>query len=259
MCWLWLDLKALALAWLELALAFPNLEPGQKPKIRLGLAWLWPRPGLLAYAWKYLSEKYSRMLSLTQLEMCSRRTVTKVLIKIKTQPDIPKVHKWIQAQALGFGFHKCWAGPKALPGQTSGPSLARPILAWLGPASGFRRTPVYSRNAQIPIWTGFIKFWPNSPVPIQTKIGQNAKSAQTFIQTRGGGDEKSLSHLSGQKAGLAKRYWPPFERGLGLMYYFVLDKSNHASAEKSIEDNELPFNEGNWIRQGKIYKEEKSN
>ncbi|KAF8907259.1 hypothetical protein CPB84DRAFT_1875694 [Gymnopilus junonius] len=53
MCRLRLGLKAPALAWLELALAFPNLEPGQKPKIRLGLARLWPKPGLLPYTKKY--------------------------------------------------------------------------------------------------------------------------------------------------------------------------------------------------------------
>jgi len=47
MCWLRLCLKAPALAWLEGAWASQNCEPGQKPKIRLGLAWLWPGLGLL--------------------------------------------------------------------------------------------------------------------------------------------------------------------------------------------------------------------
>ena len=47
MCRLRLGLKAPALAWLEGAWASQNHEPGQKPKIRLGLAWLWPGPGLL--------------------------------------------------------------------------------------------------------------------------------------------------------------------------------------------------------------------
>ena len=47
MCRLGLGLKAPALAWLEGAWASQNREPGQKPKIRLGLAWLWPGPGLL--------------------------------------------------------------------------------------------------------------------------------------------------------------------------------------------------------------------
>ncbi|KAF8880805.1 hypothetical protein CPB84DRAFT_1751327 [Gymnopilus junonius] len=148
MCRLRLGLKAPALAWLELASAFPNLEPGQKPKIRLGLAWLWPRPGLLAYAWKYcikineyiilmhlntnykVSENCSRMLSLTQLEMCSRRTVTKVLIQIETQPDIPEVHKRIRPLALAFRN----AGPGQKPSQAKPQGPAWPGLFWLGPA-----------------------------------------------------------------------------------------------------------------------------
>ena len=46
MCWLWLGLKAPALAWLEAAWAWQNHRPGQKPKEGLGLAWLWLRPGL---------------------------------------------------------------------------------------------------------------------------------------------------------------------------------------------------------------------
>ena len=45
MCWLRLGLKALVLAWLEVARAWQNHKPGQKPKVGLGLAWLWPRLG----------------------------------------------------------------------------------------------------------------------------------------------------------------------------------------------------------------------
>ena len=40
MCWLWLGLKAMALAWLEVAQACQNSKPGQNPKVGLGLAWL---------------------------------------------------------------------------------------------------------------------------------------------------------------------------------------------------------------------------
>ena len=35
----------LAQAWLLGAQALENDRPGIKPKIRLGLAWLWPKPG----------------------------------------------------------------------------------------------------------------------------------------------------------------------------------------------------------------------
>jgi hypothetical protein len=42
-----LGLKAPALAWLHLALASQISEPGQKPKVGLGPAWLWPKPRLL--------------------------------------------------------------------------------------------------------------------------------------------------------------------------------------------------------------------
>ena len=45
MCWPWFGLKAPALAWLEVAQAWQNHKPGQKPKVGLGLAQLWPRPG----------------------------------------------------------------------------------------------------------------------------------------------------------------------------------------------------------------------
>ncbi|KAF8912797.1 hypothetical protein CPB84DRAFT_1742262 [Gymnopilus junonius] len=83
MCQLRLGLKALTLAWLDLALAFPNLEPGQKPKIRLGLARLWPKLGLLPYTKKYC----------VKLEMCLRRKVMKVLIKIGTQLDVSDAHQ----------------------------------------------------------------------------------------------------------------------------------------------------------------------
>lgn len=47
MCRLRLGLKALALARLWVAQASPNHELGPKPKRWLGLAWLWPRPGLM--------------------------------------------------------------------------------------------------------------------------------------------------------------------------------------------------------------------
>ena len=40
MCWLWLGLKAMGLAWLEVAQACQNSKPGQNPKVELGLAWL---------------------------------------------------------------------------------------------------------------------------------------------------------------------------------------------------------------------------
>ena len=46
MCLARLGLKAPALAWLYPALAYQKPEPGQSQKIRLGLAWLWPKPGL---------------------------------------------------------------------------------------------------------------------------------------------------------------------------------------------------------------------
>jgi hypothetical protein len=48
MCRLRLGLKAPALAWLWVAQALLNHEPGQKPKVQPGLAWLWLRPGLWA-------------------------------------------------------------------------------------------------------------------------------------------------------------------------------------------------------------------
>ena len=46
MCRPWLGLKAPALAWLKTALACWNHGPSQKPKLGLGLAWLWLKPGL---------------------------------------------------------------------------------------------------------------------------------------------------------------------------------------------------------------------
>jgi len=48
MFWLWLGLKAESLAWLILALALKNLEPGQGAWLGLGLAW--PGPQALAFA-----------------------------------------------------------------------------------------------------------------------------------------------------------------------------------------------------------------
>jgi len=48
MFWLWLGLKAESLAWLILALALKNLEPGQGAQLGLGLAWLGPQA--LAFA-----------------------------------------------------------------------------------------------------------------------------------------------------------------------------------------------------------------
>jgi len=45
---LWLGLKAESLAWLILALALKNLEPGQSAWLGLGLAWLGPQA--LAFA-----------------------------------------------------------------------------------------------------------------------------------------------------------------------------------------------------------------
>ena len=53
MCRLRLGLKAPALAWLWAARASQIHEPGQKPKGRLGLAWLWPRPGLCVYIYNF--------------------------------------------------------------------------------------------------------------------------------------------------------------------------------------------------------------
>jgi hypothetical protein len=50
MCRLWLGLKAPALAWLAAARAWQNHKPGQKPKVGLGRAWLWPKPELWAYS-----------------------------------------------------------------------------------------------------------------------------------------------------------------------------------------------------------------
>jgi len=52
---LWLGLKAESLAWLILALALKNLEPGQGAWLGLGLAWLglglaWLGPQALAFA-----------------------------------------------------------------------------------------------------------------------------------------------------------------------------------------------------------------
>ena len=54
---LWLGLKAESLAWLILALALKNLEPGQGAWLGLGLAWL--RPQALAFA-LYLVILYHR-------------------------------------------------------------------------------------------------------------------------------------------------------------------------------------------------------
>ncbi|KAF8871194.1 hypothetical protein CPB84DRAFT_1754123 [Gymnopilus junonius] len=122
MCRLWLGLKAPALAWLELALAFQNLELGQKPKNRAWLGLALAQAGAFGICMEIL------MLSLTQLEMCSRRTVTKVLIKIETQPDIPEVHKRIRPLALAFRN----AGPGQKPSQAKPQVLAWPGLFWLG-------------------------------------------------------------------------------------------------------------------------------
>ncbi|KAH6884353.1 hypothetical protein BKA70DRAFT_1237729 [Coprinopsis sp. MPI-PUGE-AT-0042] len=47
------------------------------------------------------------------------------------------------AQAMGLGLAKPQAGPKALPGPTVGPGLARPEGARLGPALGLRPKPVH--------------------------------------------------------------------------------------------------------------------
>ena len=52
MCRLRLGLKAPALAWLEAARAWRNHKPGQKPKVGLVLAWLWPRPGPITHIWE---------------------------------------------------------------------------------------------------------------------------------------------------------------------------------------------------------------
>ena len=43
-----LGLKAMALAWLEVALAFSKPGPSQSPHCRLDLGLAWPRPWLLA-------------------------------------------------------------------------------------------------------------------------------------------------------------------------------------------------------------------
>ena len=53
MCRLRLGPEAPALAWLWAARAWRNREPGQKPKIWLGPAWLWPKPGLLVYMYNF--------------------------------------------------------------------------------------------------------------------------------------------------------------------------------------------------------------
>jgi hypothetical protein len=53
MCRLGLGLEAPALAWLQAARASGNHEPSQKPKVGLGLAWLWPRPGLSVYMYNF--------------------------------------------------------------------------------------------------------------------------------------------------------------------------------------------------------------
>ena len=50
MCWLGLGLQAPVQAWLLGAQALKNARPGLKPKIRLGLAWLWPKPGPGTYS-----------------------------------------------------------------------------------------------------------------------------------------------------------------------------------------------------------------
>jgi hypothetical protein len=52
-----LGLKAPALAWLHLALASQISKPGQKPKVGLGLAWLWPKPQLLVQKHSKIIEK----------------------------------------------------------------------------------------------------------------------------------------------------------------------------------------------------------
>src|SRR5271156_2599448 len=51
MCRLQLGLKAPALAWLFLALAWRNHEPGLTHWLWLGPAWLWLKPGLFEQKW----------------------------------------------------------------------------------------------------------------------------------------------------------------------------------------------------------------
>jgi len=43
-----------ALGWPWVAQALQNCEPDPKLKRQLGLAWLWPRPGLLMLQWKQM-------------------------------------------------------------------------------------------------------------------------------------------------------------------------------------------------------------
>jgi len=52
LCQLRLGLKALALAWLGMALAFRHCELGPMKGLRPGLAWLWPGLGLLSGDWE---------------------------------------------------------------------------------------------------------------------------------------------------------------------------------------------------------------
>ena len=53
LCTAQLGLKALALAWLEAALALSKLRPGQSCHCWLGSSLAWPRPWLLAYKYLY--------------------------------------------------------------------------------------------------------------------------------------------------------------------------------------------------------------
>ena len=58
----WLGLKAMALAWLFMALAFKILRPGQSHQWRLASARLWPKPWL-----KYKKYKYNTNLTFNHL------------------------------------------------------------------------------------------------------------------------------------------------------------------------------------------------
>ena len=57
MCWLWLGLKARALAWPDMALAHVKIRPGQNP-------WLWPGSGL-ALAWAICGKGCAGYLAVT--------------------------------------------------------------------------------------------------------------------------------------------------------------------------------------------------
>ncbi|KAJ7706793.1 hypothetical protein B0H17DRAFT_1125624 [Mycena rosella] len=101
MFWLWLGLKAAALARPGVALAQKNSRLGQTIWLWLGPAWLWPGPRL--------TSEFSN----------HPKQIQKVFKKSNIKGTSEAAAFW-----LGFGLGNHEAGPKANPGQNFGLALA---------------------------------------------------------------------------------------------------------------------------------------